>query len=67
MGQMWDKLCGAPDSTAQQIHISYFLIMIKAGNLLLHRTSVVPQKNSRVCLISAALFSYKKLKAKIEK
>lgn len=72
LGQTWDnhskKLCGAPHSTAQEIYINYFLIMIRrAQNLLSHRTSVVPQKNSRVSFTSAALFLYERLKAKLEK
>lgn len=71
-GQTWDnhsdKLCRAPHSTAQQIYINYFLIMIgRARNLLSHRASVLLQENSRVCFTSAALFSYERLKAKLEK
>jgi len=66
--QRSDNIHGAPFSAAQQIHTNHFLITIKrAQTLLSHRASVLPQRNSRACFTSAALFSYKRLKAKLKK
>lgn len=62
-----DKPCGAPRSSAQQIHISCFLTRVRRARGLPSRgPSAAPQKNGPACFTSAVLFLYKKLKAKPE-